>query len=101
LANEFAFLLYILVLLEPSWSGNHFLTTQGLATEKSLKDLKGAAAERSFRDLKRKGGEVCAVLRHEKNKSRLERRKRQKQKEKEKSKAPRRQVIVTCFMILY
>ena len=48
-----------------SWS----MTTQGLATQKFLKDLKGAAAERSFKDLKRKGGEVCPVLRHEKTKA--------------------------------
>ena len=45
--------------------------------EKPQAHLTGAAAEKAFKDLKRKGGEVCAMLRHAKNKSRAERRRRQ------------------------
>lgn len=50
--------------------------------EKPQLHLTGAAAEKAFKDLKRKGGEVCQMLRHAKNKSRAERRKVQKVKEK-------------------
>ena len=50
--------------------------------EKPQAHLTGAAAEKAFTDLKRKGGEVCAMLRHAKNKSRAERRKQQRVKGK-------------------
>lgn len=74
--------------------------------EKPQAHLTGAAAEKAFKDLKRKGGEVCAMLRHAKNKSRGERRRQQRVKAKF-GDVPRRNfnllvLILTffCFLVL-